>query len=282
MNNRLLLSGGTLTGDLRLSRTTGNSRVLISTNDSSATADVMIYFQHGANSTSRIGTVGPSGASRPLEISTGWNLMPIVARQYGGSNTWTTIMRELTLLDRDGNTIIPGHLTVLGNVHSNSIYPIGSVFIGNSAPSIGTWNRIGIQGTHEITPTLASQFSFNGRIIFNGTNFCQVSFSVSLNVQNVNQLIDLTTYGLRASSAHAFNLNEISNATDALTILGHARSNNVRVDYNMMGGTILIDTNLGSTVKFMQYVITLTCSIFNYDTVLGLSNTLVSVFRRVT
>ena len=85
----------------------------ISTNDNSTTADAMIYFQHGVNSICRVGTVGPINATRPLEISSGWNLMPIVARQYDGQNTWNTVRRELTLLDANGNTTIPGNLTVM-------------------------------------------------------------------------------------------------------------------------------------------------------------------------
>ena len=68
--------------------------------------------------------------------------MPIVARQYDGQNTWTTVKRELTLLDANGNTTIPGNLTVSGTFTNtsilNSIYPVGSVFTGNSAPGIGT------------------------------------------------------------------------------------------------------------------------------------------------
>ena len=32
----------------------------------------MVYFQHGSNSTCRIGSVGTTGAIRPLEMSTGW------------------------------------------------------------------------------------------------------------------------------------------------------------------------------------------------------------------
>ena len=76
------MTGGTLSGDLRITRSSGHSRMLISTSDSSTTADAMLYFQHGANSTCRVGTVGPNGATRPFEISTGWrNGMPIVARQ---------------------------------------------------------------------------------------------------------------------------------------------------------------------------------------------------------
>ena len=40
----------------------------------------MLYFQHGANSICRVGTIGPTCAPRPLEIATGWgDGMPIVA-----------------------------------------------------------------------------------------------------------------------------------------------------------------------------------------------------------
>ena len=85
----------------------------ISTNDTGSTADVMVYFQHGSNSTCRVGTIGPTGATRPLEISTGWgDGMPIVARQYNGNNVWSVIRRELTLLDRNGHTIIPENITI--------------------------------------------------------------------------------------------------------------------------------------------------------------------------
>ena len=57
LNNRLLLTGGTLSGDLRIARSSGHTRMSISTNDTGSTADVMVYFQHGA--------------TRPLERSTG-------------------------------------------------------------------------------------------------------------------------------------------------------------------------------------------------------------------
>ena len=68
----------------------------------------MVYFQHGHNANCRIETVGPNGAIRPLEISTGWgNNIRIVVRQYEGSNQWTNIRNELTLLNASGNTIFP-------------------------------------------------------------------------------------------------------------------------------------------------------------------------------
>ena len=122
LNDRLLLTGGTLSGDLRVSRTTGNSIIQISTSDSATTAQVMLYFQHGTNSTCRVGTVGPTGATRPLELSTGWGgNMPIVARQYSGNNQWTTVHRELTLLDSSGNTTIPGNITIGGNIINSGL-----------------------------------------------------------------------------------------------------------------------------------------------------------------
>ena len=72
----------------------------------------MVYFQHNNNATCRIGTVGPSGATRPFEISTGWgNNIGVVVRQYEGSNQWTNIRDELTLLNAAGRTIIPGNIT---------------------------------------------------------------------------------------------------------------------------------------------------------------------------
>ena len=122
LNNRLLLTGGTLSGDLRIARSSGHTRMSISTNDTGSTADVMVYFQHGSNSTCRVGTIGPTGATRPLEIATGWgDGMPIVARQYNGNNAWSVIRRELTLLDRNGNTIIPGNLTINGTIINTTL-----------------------------------------------------------------------------------------------------------------------------------------------------------------
>ena len=82
----------------------------------------MVYFQHNNNATCRIGTVGPSGATRPLEIATGWGTtMGIVARQYEGNNSWTNIRNELILLNSAGNTIIPRDLTVNGRIINTNL-----------------------------------------------------------------------------------------------------------------------------------------------------------------
>ena len=71
--------------NLTLRTTTGHSLLRVGTNDGAATAETMVYFQHGNNATCRIGTVCPNGATRPLEISTGWgNNFGVVGKQYEG------------------------------------------------------------------------------------------------------------------------------------------------------------------------------------------------------
>ena len=124
----------------------------------------------------------------------------------------------------------------------NSIYPVGSVFTGNSAPGIGTWQQIGLSGTGEIPTNHIGQFSFNGQINCNGTNYCQGSLNIWLSVQNINQTISFLLVGLRASQLHGFSINEHLTGT---TTLVHARNNNVRVTYINNGEGIEIDTNQG-------------------------------------
>ena len=101
---------------MRIAKSSGNTRVSISTGDTSETAEVMVYFQHGSNSTCRIGTVGPTGAIRPLEMSTGWgsNNIPIIVRRFSGSNVWSSEIANsrVTLLDSNNNTTILNALTV--------------------------------------------------------------------------------------------------------------------------------------------------------------------------
>ena len=100
-----------------------------------------------------------------------------------------------------------------------------------------------------------------------------------LNVQNINQTISFLLVGLRASQLHGFSLNEHLSGT---TTLVHARNNNVRVNYINNGEGIEIDTNQGSTTKFMRYIITLTFEITNYTLIKNLPNNFINVFRRIS
>ena len=148
-----------ITSDLNVVRPSNNSRLILKVDDSSET---MTYFQHKTVA-SRIGTTNPA---KPLEISTGSSgaSTPIVARQYGDT-TWHSIKTELTLLDTNGNTTIPGIMTsaqlncsrtgvtnVLGenvrNAIRDFIYPIGSYYMSDQSarnPQTlfgGSWQRI--------------------------------------------------------------------------------------------------------------------------------------------
>ena len=114
-NTKLPLAGGTLTGNLTFSNTD--------------TAFKGIYGTMGGSDNWRIGGGATASDQGYLEIATNDNANePIYVRQYKWSEQggWTTIQRTLTLLDSNGNTIVPGSVTA--NSYSTSNY----VKIGNA------------------------------------------------------------------------------------------------------------------------------------------------------
>lgn len=116
-NTKLPLAGGTLTGDINFS----NSDI----------AFKGIYGTIGANDYWRIGGGATASDQGYLEIATSDNGdEPIYVRQYNWSEDgpWTNIRRTLTLLDSNGNTIIPGSVTA--NSYSTSNYvKIGDAYL---------------------------------------------------------------------------------------------------------------------------------------------------------
>ena len=171
---------------------------------------------------------------------------------------------------------------LVSDFYHNSIYPIGCQYTGNNAPNIGTWEVIGLIGTGNI-PTIDHgnrlNFAFNGRIICNGTNLCQVSFHVWCHAQNTIAQIDLFEYGLTAINQYGFTISEqIGNSTN----MGNVRNHNVLLYYNNSNTQLVIDTNFGNTNKLLRYVLTVTCEITNYNSIRALSTNFVNVFRRST
>lgn len=116
-NTKLPLAGGTLTGNLYFSNTD--------------TAFKGIYGTMGGNDYWRIGGSATASDQGYLEIATSDNGdEPIYVRQYNWSEDgmWTNIKRTLTLLDSNGNTIIPGSVTA--NSYSTSNYvKIGDAYL---------------------------------------------------------------------------------------------------------------------------------------------------------
>ena len=93
---------------------------------------------------------------------------------------------------------------------------------------------------------------------------------------NINQDIQVSDYGLNALHSYGFTITENINGTSTMV---SSRNNNVRITFNN-GSTIHIDTNQGSSIKFMRYILTITCEIVNYNTVKNLSNHFNNVFKR--
>ena len=156
----------------------------------------MVYFQHGNNATCRIGTVGPNGATRPLEISTGWgNNFGVVVRQYEGQNQWTNIRNELTLLNAAGNTIIPRDLTVNGNIINTNLQ--------NELN-----NRSLTTHTHSINNITNLQTELNNRSLTTHTHTFGINDITNLQTELNNR--SLTTH------THNYGINDITNLQNEL------------------------------------------------------------------
>ena len=115
LNNYLPLSGGTMTGNISfVNSTTGTGKG--------------IYGTNGDNDHWRIVGGATSTNFGYLEIATDDDQTePIYIRQYQGTFTSPSSIKTLTLLDQNGNTLIPQ------TVSSTNYYNAGSYYVSNYA-----------------------------------------------------------------------------------------------------------------------------------------------------
>ena len=97
--------------------------------------------------------------------------------------------------------------------------------------------------------------------------------------QNIGAEINLSEFGLIGSPYHNFIISETLSTTSPETF-SNIRTQNVRVYFQSQGTMLIVDSNFGSTVKMLRYLITITCEITNYNTIRALSTNFINVFRR--
>lgn len=109
-----------------------------------------VYGAAGENDGWRIVGYGGSNDGK-LEIATcDDGNEPIYVRQYTGGGSWggyVSVARTLTLLDANGNTSIPGSLSIGGTDYRLAAYPVGSVYltVSDTSPASlfgGSWEKM--------------------------------------------------------------------------------------------------------------------------------------------
>jgi hypothetical protein len=148
---------------------------------------------------------------------------PIYVRQYSSANgdPFGTIVNSLVLLDTNGNTLMPGSLSAVGNI-------TGNVFTGNGAglTNIPGGNIVGGYGNANVAANLAA-FATNpistsgnitaGYFIGNGVAL------TSLTGANVTGTVANATYALNANSssfANQANIADVANSVAGANVTG--------------------------------------------------------------
>jgi hypothetical protein len=231
-----------------------------------------------------------SGRDRgEMELST-VNNFPIHVRQFSNSHFHTGNHRTLTLLDTNGNTTIPGDLTVNGTINSaslfNSIYPIGSLFsVSNNnltippPPSIGTWEHYGYTGygTSGSNQIISIVLWYSFSVMFTGSRLVDMTFNVST-PENTNFTIPLNNHGV-SGLCHYPESVTINNMGMSVGERRHNFTTNWitrqpvdNTSYPTTSNFIFIDTNGGSTTKIRNYHVTVKCIVNNINTLLSQMN----------
>ena len=104
----------------------------------------------------------------------------------------------------------------------NTIYPIGSQFTGNSAPNIGTWERIGWIGQCEMHPITTTRCTWTSRINCDSSNILQIAIHVQSIRTDLQEFQLNTNHGVRARARFGYQINNIINY-----------GSNVRMDNNI-------------------------------------------------